>query len=64
MPDSPRDSSDVRMRGFTHRTSVVDAQAWIDSLDAPLGEQQEPLRCVADRVLSSPIASDVNVPVA
>jgi len=50
------------MRGFTHRTSVVDAQAWIDSLDAPLGEQQEPLRCVADRVLSSPIASDVNVP--
>ncbi len=62
MPDSPRDSTDVRMRGFARRTSVVDAQAWIDALPAPLGPHREELRRVAGRVLSSPIASEVNVP--
>lgn len=53
---------DVRMRGFTRRTTVAAALAWLDSHLAPLGSEAVPLSQAAGRVLSEDIRSHFDVP--
>ena len=53
---------DVRLRGFSHRTSVSDAWDWIDSHCQLLDEQLVPLSRASRRVLACDITSHVDVP--
>ena len=61
-PPTPRDSADVRMRGFARRTTVEAALAWVDALAHCLGAEQVPLSQAAGRVLACDITSRVDVP--
>jgi molybdopterin molybdotransferase len=58
---SPSDH-DVRMRGFTRRTTVAEALDWIDRQSAPLGEETVPLEQAFARALARDVQSDVDVP--
>ena len=58
---SPADD-DVRMRGFTHRSTVEDARAWVDQHSSCLPEMELSLSEAAGRVLGQEIISEVNVP--
>lgn len=53
---------DVRMRGFSRRTTVSDAIAWIEDHVLLLPESVIPLAEGVGRVLARGITSDVNVP--
>ena len=53
---------DVRMRGFSRRTTVRDALQWLDSQLAQLDAEWLPLLAVAGRILAKPISSEVDVP--
>ena len=55
-------SADVRMRGFTHRTTVEMAWQWIDARGRTLEEEPVGLVQAAGRVLARDIVSDVSVP--
>src|SRR5262245_50145946 len=60
-----RPDSDVRMRGFTQRTTVEAALAWIGSALSEcgrLGVEDVPLIDAAGRVLAQDVTSSVNVP--
>jgi molybdopterin molybdotransferase len=61
MTPSP-ENNDVRMRGFTHRSTVQDASAWIDQHSSSLPTVDLPVSQVAGRVLGREIVSGVNVP--
>jgi molybdopterin molybdotransferase len=50
------------MRGFAHRQTVHAALAWLDAQLQPLAAELVRLQEAADRVLATPIASDVDVP--
>ncbi|MDP1796163.1 MAG: molybdopterin molybdotransferase MoeA, partial [Planctomycetaceae bacterium] len=57
--------SDVRMRGFLHRTTVEAAVNWVDSTLPPfsgLEREQVSLFAAASRVLARDATSQVNVP--
>jgi molybdopterin molybdotransferase len=54
--------SDVRMRGFKHRTEVAAFQALIRERIKPVGHETVPLAQAGGRVLAEPVISDVNVP--
>lgn len=58
---SPADD-DVRMRGFTHRSTVEDARAWVDQHSSCLPTVELSLLEAAGRVLGQEIISEVNVP--
>lgn len=53
---------DVRMRGFSHRTSVTAAWEWIDRLARPLRSERLPLPRSARRALAETIVSTVDAP--
>ena len=53
---------DVRMRGFSHRTSVADALAWLDDHVPCLPAEVVPLSEAAGRVLAGDVPSPCNVP--
>src|SRR5687767_13319554 len=56
-------TDDVRMVGFTQRTTVETAIAWIDGQTSrPLGAEPVALREAAGRVLAEAIISSVDVP--
>jgi molybdopterin molybdotransferase len=62
-PEHP--NADVRMRGFTQRTTVGDALAWVDSAMPTFGEldiEDVSLLNAAERVLARDAVSRVNVP--
>ncbi len=62
---SKHPNADVRMRGFTQRTTVEDALAWVDSAVADFGaldSEDVPLPDAAGRVTARDIRSTVNVP--
>ena len=61
MPN-PSQPGDVRMRGFSRRTTVADAVKWLDDQISPMAEELVPLAVSAGRVLSRQITSRVNVP--
>ncbi len=54
--------SDVRMRGFSRRTTVDDAIAWLDAHSTRLPSITVPLAEAAGRVLAERVVSDVDVP--
>ncbi len=65
MTDPPGESPelrDVRMRGFTHRSRVDDALAWIDAEARPLSVENVGLERLAGRILAADIVSEVDVP--
>ncbi len=53
---------DVRMRGFSHRTSVADALAWLDDHSPSLPAEVVPLSEAAGRVLAGDVPSPCHVP--
>jgi molybdopterin molybdotransferase len=55
-------NSDVRMKGFSQRSTVDAAIAWIDQVAQSLRAEEIPLVQAAGRVLSAPIVSDYDVP--
>jgi molybdopterin molybdotransferase len=59
---SPKPQRDVRMRGFTHRTSVEVCRRWIDVHTAALEAETVAVNEAAGRVLAEEILSDVDVP--
>lgn len=59
---SPRSAADVRMRGFLQRTSVADAQAWIDRAAGHLPAESIPVAAAWQRVLAADVASPLDVP--
>ena len=62
-PEQP--NADVRMRGFTQRTTVGDALAWVDSAMPTFGEldiEDVSLLNAAERVLARDAVSSVDVP--
>lgn len=63
--NSEHPNADVRMRGFTQRSTVADALDWVDS-NLPqfenLGSNNVSLLYAAGRVLARDVTSDVNVP--
>src|SRR5262245_15364192 len=64
-PESEYPNADVRMRGFTRRTTVTDAIAWIDSALPDFrerGSEDVSLLSAASRVLARDVVSTVNVP--
>jgi molybdopterin molybdotransferase len=54
--------ADVRMRGFTHRTTVEMAWQWMDARGRTLEEEPVGLVQAAGRVLARDIVSNVSVP--
>jgi len=63
--DSEHPNADVRMRGFTQRTTVDDALAWVDSTVPSFGDldiEDVSLLRAAGRVLARDAVSRVNVP--
>ena len=59
-PNSPE--TDVRMRGFTRRSTVEQALAWLDAQLRTLASERLPLTEVAGRVLAASVTSAVDVP--
>lgn len=61
--DPPRDLHDVRMRGFTHRSTVEQAWSWLRQQVQPLPGEGAlgSFRC-AGRVLASDVKAATNVP--
>src|SRR5262249_35348175 len=59
---TPHPNTDVRMRGFTSRSTVEQAVAWLDNQIRPLPPEDVALADAAGRVLAADIASDVDVP--
>lgn len=55
-------TSDVRMRGFARRSTVDDAQRWVDQHTAPLPSELVGLLDAGGRVLAGDIIADVDVP--
>ena len=55
-------NDDVRMRGFSHRTTVADAISWVDEHGGCLPTMELPLSQAAGRVLAQQIISEVQVP--
>lgn len=55
-------NKDVRMRGFSQRTSVEDAMGWIQNLDLKTATENLSLDFAAGRVLAEDVKSRVNVP--
>lgn len=55
-------SADVRMRGFTHRTTVEAAWRWLDERRRILDAEEVGLLQAAGRVLACDLFSDVSVP--
>jgi molybdopterin molybdotransferase len=53
---------DVRMRGFTQRTTVEAATAWIDARASALPAEQVSIWSAAGRVLAADVVSPANVP--
>ena len=65
MPQLPFDKSDVRMRGFSSRTTVEAAIEWIDSAlpdCSRLSNESVELFHASGRVLATNVNSCVNVP--
>ena len=62
MPEPSRPNADVRMRGFSGRTTVAEVLAWIDRHVQPLADEMAPVDEAAGRVLASDVVSEVNVP--
>jgi len=54
--------SDVRMRGFSHRSTVEEAWRWVDENARPLDCETVTLDEAAGRVLAQPGTSPVDVP--
>ena len=55
-------AADVRMRGFSSRTTVEAALAWIDSHASPLENETISIWSAAGRVLSRDVVSGLDVP--
>jgi molybdopterin molybdotransferase len=53
---------DVRMRGFRHRTEVVEVLRLIDARIHPLQPEYAPLQALAGRVLAASIVATMDVP--
>lgn len=65
IPNSKPPDADVRMRGFSHRATVEQAIAWVDSVLPALPElptESVPLLEASGRVLAQDLTSRVNVP--
>jgi molybdopterin molybdotransferase len=61
--DKSRDQiADVRMRGFSRRTTLRDALAWLNRRLHPLAAETVSLSDAAGRTLAEPISSHVDVP--
>ena len=60
--NGPSQPGDVRMRGFSHRTTVTDAITWLDGQVETLSSERVPLTEAAGRVLAGDVASPRNVP--
>ncbi len=54
--------NDVRMRGFSSRTSVEEARQWVDRQARRLGAEEVSLEHACGRILARPIISGVDVP--
>jgi molybdopterin molybdotransferase len=61
-PDESRRAGDVRMRGFTRRSTVAEALAWLAGEVAPTGIESVPLPWAGGRVLAADVISLVDVP--
>ncbi len=61
-PSTRPPPDDVRMRGFTRRSTVEEAWAWLDRQVTLLAPEHVPLRQAAGRVLAEAVASRVDVP--
>lgn len=55
-------NGDVRMRGFTQRTSVSAALQWLDQQLFALGEESLPLAACSGRVLARDLVSSYDLP--
>lgn len=55
-------NADVRMRGFSGRTLVEDALAWIDTHTVPLPSKSTGLDALRGRILAMDMRSTMNVP--
>lgn len=55
-------SADVRMRGFSRRTTVAAALQWVDAHALSLGSESVSIWNASGRVLASAVASMVDVP--
>ena len=53
---------DVRLEGFSNRTSVEDATKWIDSHSNAFDSEQVPVEAAAGRVLAKPFVSPKDLP--
>ena len=60
--NSPTQPDDVRMRGFSHRTNVADAIAWLDRQIKTLPCEVVSLTEAAGRVLAGDVISQLDVP--
>lgn len=60
--DSHPPSADVRMRGFSRRTTVEDALAWVDAHANSLASERVSIWQAGGRVLAEEITSQVSVP--
>jgi len=60
--DPSRCDADVRMRGFSRRSTVEAASAWLDAQLQPLAAAEVPLADAAGRVLAEGITSGMDVP--
>ncbi len=61
-PDPTSNPHDVRMRGFTRRTTVEQAWAWIRGQVQPLGAERVSIWNAAGRALAADVIAAVNVP--
>ncbi|MHC4405688.1 MAG: molybdopterin molybdotransferase MoeA, partial [Planctomycetota bacterium] len=62
MTDAAKPGADVRMRGFSRRTTVADALAWLDGQLQRLANEPVPVTEAAGRVLARDVESGVSVP--
>ena len=60
--EGKRSGGDVRMRGFTSRSTVEAALAWVDAQAQPLAAEVVDLHDAAGRVLAADVRAEVNVP--
>jgi len=62
MSEPSKPQADVRMRGFSRRTTVDDALTWLDQQTGPLADESIPAVDAAGRVLAASVSSRVDVP--